>query len=241
MHAKLVSGTSVSAANLSGTAALVWALDPNAGPDTIMEGIYRASVAFSDAPDFAHPQGQWTQARVDVCSAVSRVCQPALQNCPLACATRAVGVDAQVDYAAVFDLEYPGLRAGPVTPGVSVSDFAAVPFQDEASIEPHAGPQPGGTMCPLCGFDTDYLIGQLELTPDMQVHEVFVRPKPCSPGWCDPELGGFYVDIPDPEQFFKIDMAGVLDIGLLESAMMEITTETKGEKVVRSAELFINP
>lgn len=238
---KLVSGTSVSAANVTGTAALVWALDPNAGPDTIMEGIYRASVSFSDAPDFSNPQGQWMQARIDVCSAAARVCQPALQNCPLACSTRQVGVDAQVDYGLVFDLEYPGLRAGPVTPGASVSNFAAVPFENEASIEPHAGPQPGGTMCPLCGFDMDYLVGQLELTPDMQVHDIFVRPKPCSPGWCDPELGGFYIDIPDPTEFFKIDMAGVLDIGLLDSAMMEITTESKGEKIVRSAELFINP
>lgn len=238
---RLVSGTSISAAGLSGTAALVWALEPTLHPDEVMDEIYRAATFFGDPPDFKNPQGSFVQARLDACSAVQRVCQPALDNCPVGCVKRAPGVDAQPDYRLAFDLEYPGLLAGPLSPGVTVTGFPLVPVLDDLLVEPHAGPQPGGTMCPLCGIVGTELVGQLELPNEAQVQDIFLRVKPCEPEWCDEEQGGFKIDIPDPTEYFAVELGDILDPGQLTGAMLEVTTETDGEQVVRSSELFIDP
>lgn len=237
---RLVSGTSLSAAGLSGTAALVWALDPALSADEVMEEIYRAATFFGDPPDFAKGTG-WSQARVDSCSAVARVCQPAHDNCPVACVKRNAGIDAQPDYALAFDLEYPGARLGPATPNASVTGVVAVPSVDDMLVEPHAGPQPGGTTCPLCGIDGDFLVGQLELPEYANVVDIVLRLTPCSPGWCDEELGGLGIELEQPLEFFKVDIGGEVDVNVLDNAMLEVTTETDGKQVVRASELFINP
>lgn len=236
IQSRLVSGTSLSAAALSGTAAMVWAFAPDLTPEQVMEQIYRGGVSLSEQADFAK-NGFWPVARVDTCSAVHRVCQAT--SCPAHCTPRAEGSDDRPNFQTAVDLELPGLRAGPLTPNVIKTAYPLVPSTPEISVNPYAGPQPGGSICPLCGFDGTYLVGQLELTEGTEVLDLFLRPKLCSPEWCDEELGGVKLEGFNAEEPFKIDMSDTLDTSVIETALLEVTTMSKGEVVVRAAELFV--
>lgn len=235
---KLMAGTSVSAAGLSGVAALVWGLSPSLSADEVIQTIYRSAVPNGAFSEFGL-SGNWGQARIDACTAAAQVCAPAAVPCPLACTVRAPGVDARPDFAAVLDAELPGLRAGPATQGASVGPAPLVPIVDEHLLEPRAGPQPGGTVCPLCGVYDQFLLGKLELPPDAKFKSAYLRPTPCDPMWCDPELSGVQVELVDPQAEFKVDLSGQLDPFVIESALIEVVTETDGKEVVRSSEVFI--
>lgn len=235
---RLTSGTSLAAAGLSGTAALVWAMKPTLTADEAIQEVYRAAVPFPDDAEFSNWSGQ-RQARVDVCEAVMRVCAPG--SCPMACTPRPYQSDDRPDYAAAADLELPGVAAGPYTPGVGVTFFPVVPPRDEINVSPYAGPQPGGDLCPVCGFQANNLVGQLVLPPDTAVVDVFLRVTPCDGVACDPDLEGFKLDLPNATDPFKIDLSGLVDSATLDTAVLEVVTDTDGKLVARSAELYIDP
>lgn len=234
IQGRLASGTSLAAAGVSGAAALVWAMAPSLDGDEVMQVLYDTGIHFPKLPGVAYAPGQ-NQTRVDICEAVSAVC--AGSSCPQVCAPRPYQSDGRPGYAALLELERPGTTTRP--PDVApITFYPSVPAQDDIYISPNAGPQPGGDACPLCGLTANFLVGQISLPADADLVEVFMRTEPCGEG-CAPDIGGFKVDLPSAVDPFKVDVSAFVDTQTLDKAMLEITTETDGELVVRSAELFI--
>ena len=125
----VVSGTSVAAAALSGTAALVWSMRPELEPWEVMDLIYNAGEDLGRGAEFSlrpDPTGAaYHQHRLSVCGAAVAACDGlGLPTCPTQetldrlrgeCA-RPAGQDASADMAAVLALAYPELADLPVGP-----------------------------------------------------------------------------------------------------------------------------
>ncbi|MEL7368721.1 MAG: S8/S53 family peptidase [Myxococcota bacterium] len=235
----LLSGTSISVATTAATAALAWSLDPLLTAEAIMAAIYDGGVNTSMASEVWSGPTRWSVRRVDMCAAVQAVCLPG--TCPLACKIRPYGRTAVPNFPASIDAEHPGLLDGPITPGVTVKRWATVPAGPEAPVVPFAGPQPGVPICAQCQVNQLHFIGQFDIEEDTQIDHVFLRPDVCSPDWCDPELGGIFLDIPQPWLPFKIDIEAMLDVSQVNSAMLEVLTTIDGVSMLRSSEIFVAP
>ena len=233
----LLSGTSISVATTAAAAALVWSLRPSLSGEAIMSALYDSGVDLSVPAEVWTGPVPWGVRRVDMCAAAQAVCLPGA--CPNDCETRAHGEEAIPDFAASIDAEHPRLRAGPLTPGVTLGRWAIVPGGPEAPVVPFAGPQPGVPICAQCEVNMHFFIGQFDIDVGTQIDHVFLRTEGCSPAWCDPDLGGFFIDIPEPWMPFKVDTSALVDIGQVNSAMLEVLTTIDGESMLRSSEVFV--
>lgn len=152
--AEALSGTSVSAAVTSATAALLWSFRPELRPDEVMQLIYDAGWATGDVADFALT-GSPDVRRVSVCAALDDACTGESGQCPTpGCSATAPAADGNL---ASFEAAVDAVLADPST---SVETFqietaAAYPTCEaptEMGSTDLASPQPEVPLCSRCNL-----------------------------------------------------------------------------------------
>ncbi|MCA9544074.1 MAG: S8 family serine peptidase, partial [Myxococcales bacterium] len=235
----VLSGTSMSAAAVSGAAALLWSLRPGATGDMVMEALYQTGEALGRDAEFALPGEIQPQRRLAVARAFDLACPQnvAVGACPQGDARpalpapRGAGLDAGVPFGDLVALLYEDVVLGAVAPG------PPPPLEGgSAYLEPYVVPQPGTPNCIVCGIYENQLYGSL-----------------------DPNLAGSYVGSPvlefknDQSQYvqialnplpekdaFKVDLTSELKNDTLVSAWLIIPAQLNGQTVYTRSELDID-
>lgn len=232
----VLTGTSLSAAGVSGVAAMAWSLRPDLSALSLMDALSTSGPSLGVPADFESPPFIWWQRRLDACASIEEI-DPPLESAPLACAAREVGIDANADFREVLDGQWPELRSGPDTPGCSVA-WPVVPMAAlDGTSEPNAAPQPGSPTCTLCMMDSSTLYGQVDLA-GASLEQMIFYPDPCEQPWCDPDLGGVKINVADPAHPFKVNINGMETT--LDSAVMEIRARSSGELIVKMSPVSIS-
>jgi hypothetical protein len=152
--AEALSGTSVSAAVTSATAALLWSYRPELRPDQVMQLIYDSGWATGEVADFALT-GSPSVRRVSVCAALDDACTGQSSQCPTpGCSATAPAIDGNLSG---FDAAVQAVLADPST---SVESFQVVTAAQFPTCEPPtqmgstdlASPQPDVPMCSRCNL-----------------------------------------------------------------------------------------
>jgi hypothetical protein len=152
--ADALSGTSVSAAVASATAALLWSYRPELRPDQIMQLIHTSGWPIGQASDFAL-SGNPSVRRVSVCAALDDACSGQSSSCPTpGCTATAPAPDG--NHAAV-DAAIEAVLADPQT---NVESFQSTASAESPTCEPPDGvgsndlasPQPQPPMCSRCNL-----------------------------------------------------------------------------------------
>lgn len=238
---QLLTGSSVSAAALSGAAALVWYLDPSADALTVMRALHNNGVTLARTPDVLYPGQNPTTVRLDTCASAQSACMGA-GLCPSACSLRTAGKNTYPPYDQFFDAEFPGLRAaGPmkatITPGLSMK-------LDEGVVHPNiVVPQPGGTMCTVCAIIDQDFVGKFESDPGTQIETIVLHWKVCDfNGGCYVSNPGLKIELDDPEQAFVVEIESSMGLASNEhlvGAFVEVTSITDGKYGVYGSEVMI--
>jgi hypothetical protein len=179
ISADVVSGTSVSAAVVSGLAAVVWSHRPALRADEVMQLLYESGADLGRPAEFGLANaGAFTQRRVVFGNALRAACtHPDALECPdeaaltaLTDRARAAGVPLVPDMAEVLQEAFPELSGQP-----AAAAPARVPLAGEATAlsetnVPGVFPQPNGVRCGLCAIlgsvstNSWVLQGKLETT-----------------------------------------------------------------------------
>ncbi len=238
---QLLTGSSVSAAALSGAAALVWYLDPSATADGVMRALHNNGVTLPTTPDVIYPGYNPTTARLDTCASAQDACAGS-GLCPNPCARRAAGQDTYPAYDQFFDAEFPGVRAGgpmkaTITPAVSLNS-------DEGVVHPNiVVPQPEGTYCPVCTKVGPDLVGKFDSEPGTQIETIILHWKACDfNGDCHVSDPGLKLELEDPEQAFVVEIEEAMGLEWdehLVSAFIETTVIIDGKYGIYGSEVVI--
>ncbi|EDM79257.1 hypothetical protein PPSIR1_03933 [Plesiocystis pacifica SIR-1] len=151
-----LTGTSVSTAVASGTAALVWSYRPELRPDEVADLIYASAWPTGASVDAVGVDGHAEVRRICVCAALSSACadqDPA--ECPqLDCTAVAPAADANLgDFFEEFDAVIGAGTSESFTEGLSAEGDPVC--EENASASPFlASPQPELPICPHCNIDT---------------------------------------------------------------------------------------
>jgi hypothetical protein len=158
-----LTGTSVAAAVVSTTAALVWSYHPELTAAEVMDLLAQAGKDLGRKPDFAFPSGSMSASvrRISLCQAIQKVCTQAGVSCqgPVVCD--------------------PAQQPAPIEPELisfqprksmnSVIASLGFPPQKLPNLldQPWVGPQPGVDPCPNCAVTgpPDLLSGALPANP----------------------------------------------------------------------------
>lgn len=229
-------GSSIAAATVSGLAAHVWGHDLGLTAAEVMTVIYEAGVIVSPSADVVG-NGLPDQIRIDACSAVRDVCLGGA--CPGACTVRPHQVPVPIPTPTILDTEYPGLRLGPWTPGITTSLAIDVPLVRPVLTEPAAGPLPGIGACPVCLITNQTLFGKLEIEKGTEILDVILRPDECG-AFCDPDLDGVRLDGIDPKVEFKIDLVPVVGNAPMKSAILEVYVADGDGTMVTASEIIVD-
>jgi hypothetical protein len=152
--AESLSGTSVSAAVTSATAALLWSYRPELRPDQIMQLIYAAGWSTGESSDFALT-GNPSVRRVSVCAALDDACTGQSSSCPIpGCTATAPAPDGNLS---AVDAAVEAVLADPQT---NVETFQSAASAEYPTCEPPVGmgsndlasPQPEIPLCSRCGL-----------------------------------------------------------------------------------------
>lgn len=152
--AEALSGTSVSAAVASATAALLWSFRPELRPDQVMQLIYGSGWATGEVADFALT-GSPNVHRVSVCAALDDACHGQTGQCPTpGCSATAPASDGNLSS---FDAAVQAVLADPQT---NVESFEVTTAAEFPTCEPPTGmgstdlssPQPEVPMCSRCNL-----------------------------------------------------------------------------------------
>lgn len=233
---KVLSGTSMSTAAVAGAAALVWSLRPELTADEVMALIYAASEPLGPKADFGLKPLK-RQRRLSVARAFALACPDGAQigNCPPAAsrptlpAPRAAGGDATPDYDALDPL----LFADAVP--VAIDDLAPDAEGSSAYLDPYVVPQPGSPNCPVCGFQTCTLKGQLD--PNLKGANLgtpVVKVKTFNGQFLDIKLA----PLPD-DSAFSVGLCGPLGNKAPIWGFLQIPVTVAGKTTLTSSELFV--
>jgi hypothetical protein len=152
--AEALSGTSVSAAVASATAALLWSYRPELRPDEVMQLIYSSGWATGEVADFALT-GSPGVRRVSVCAALDDACTGETGQCPTpGCSATAPAPDGNL---ASFEAAVKAVLDDPQT---NVESFQVVGEEQFPTCEPPtemgstdlASPQPEVPLCSRCNL-----------------------------------------------------------------------------------------
>jgi hypothetical protein len=152
--ADALSGTSVSAAVTSATAALLWSYRPELRPDQVMQLIYSSGWATGDVADFALT-GSPDVHRVSVCAALDDACTGQPGTCPKpGCSATAPAFDGNLSG---FETAIEAVLADPQT---NVESFQVVTAAEFPTCEPPtemgstdlSSPQPDVPLCSRCNL-----------------------------------------------------------------------------------------
>jgi hypothetical protein len=256
----VVSGTSVSAAVLSGLAAVVWAHRPELPAWEVMKLLYDSGVDLGRPADFGLANaGAFTQRRVAFGNALRAACQhPAALDCPDAAAlgaltdrTRAAGVPLLPDMAAVLDAEFPELAAQVPSPApVRVALASETDAYSETNV-PGVFPQPNGVRCGLCSIlgsvstNQWVLQGRLEATSPADYFKsgqiVVTWTNPANPALAPRTLA-----YPAPAallgyQTFKTALKPPTGYTYPKSAYLSLVGSTGGTVTTSASEIFTSP
>lgn len=237
---ELMSGTSMSAAAVSGAAALIWSVRPDFGPDQVMHVLHRTGEPLGLPAEFGM-QGQiQQQRRLSVARAFARVCPegvaagacPGAQSRPTLPDPRPAGGDATPAFDDIVAFLYGDAEVGAEAPGAENPPAAPTSY-----FEPFTVPQPGAPNCPVCGFLGTTLHGKLDeslahLTLGTPVAKV-VRFDGTS---VDIKLGPLPVNGP-----FQIDLSTPLGGKAPLKGWLQLPVTEDGKTVLTSSELFIQP
>lgn len=192
-----VTGTSVSAAAVSGAAALVWSENPDLTRTRVMQILYSQGTPLQD-PITSEVQlglNGYDVHQLDVCAAVDQACSPQNGSCPLpgalhctdavpdmavlAAAIDAVPKNAPLDVTfALADDDCPASCAGGPSAEHYVQD--GQPYACPAATNDPwlhiTRPQPDTIACPTCTLDGDYVIVDLhECYDTFTIEEIHVE------------------------------------------------------------------
>jgi hypothetical protein len=152
--ADALSGTSVSAAVASATAALLWSYRPELRPHQIMQLIHASGWDTGDDADFAL-SGNPGVHRLSVCAALDDACSGQSSSCPTpGCSATAPAPDGNL---AAVDAAVEAVIADP---GTNVESFQSMAAAEAPTCEPPEGmgsndlasPQPQVPMCSRCNL-----------------------------------------------------------------------------------------
>jgi hypothetical protein len=152
--AEALSGTSVSAAVTSATAALLWSFRPELRPDEVMQLIYSSGWATGQVADFALT-GSPSVHRVSVCAALDDACTGQSGNCPTpGCSATAPATDGNLSGFQA------ALEAVLADPGTNVESFQVETSAEYPTCEPPvamgstdlSSPQPDVPLCSRCNL-----------------------------------------------------------------------------------------
>lgn len=152
--AEALSGTSVSAAVASATAALLWSYRPELRPDQVMQLIYDAGWATGEVADFALT-GIPAVRRVSVCAALDDACTGQSGQCPTpGCSATAPAIDGNLSG---FEAAVEAVLEDPQTnvESFQVATAAQFPTCDpptEMGSTDLASPQPEVPLCSRCNL-----------------------------------------------------------------------------------------
>lgn len=233
---KVLSGTSMSTAAVAGAAALVWSLRPELTGDEVMALIYAASEPLGPKADFGLKPLR-RQRRLSVARAFALACPDGapIGNCPPAASRptlpppRPAGGDATPD----FDALDPLLFADAVP--VAVDELAPDPQGSSAYLDPFVVPQPGSPNCPVCGFYTCTLKGQLD--PNLKGANLgtpVVKVKTFNGQFLDIKLA----PLPDSSSF-SVGLCGPLGNQPPIWGFLQIPVTAAGKTTLTSSELFV--
>ena len=228
-----LSGTSMSAAAVSGTAALIWSLRPGLDAHDVMRIIYQSGEPLGRAAEFGWSPAE--QRRLSVARAFAEACPlgvavghcPTAANRPILPAPRAAGVDATPDlglFSLLFDNAIPQAIDPNAQPADALSNY----------LSPYVVPQPGSPSCPVCGFWGSKLYGQLDpdlIGADLGTAYVWVK---TANGVSAIKLGV----LPDTEPFL-FELGAELLGQTPYSAWLEVPITEFGKTTITSSDLFI--
>ncbi len=159
-----LTGTSVSAAVVSGAAALVWSYAPELSAHEVMDVLYATAEPTGRDAEFNLPTSPGDVRELDVCAALQLACEQSA-SCPtlsLGCVTGPVNVDLTTAVALVNDVEvdttvkpsFGKMKACAPTCGVATSATGTTPFPCFATKIPpsayYVAPQPNSPACSHC-------------------------------------------------------------------------------------------
>jgi subtilisin family serine protease len=152
--AEALSGTSVSAAVASATAAFLWSFRPELRPDQVMQLIYASGWATGDVADFALT-GSPDVHRISVCAALDDACTGESGQCPTpGCSASAPAADGNLSS---FGAAVEAVLADPET-NVEVfqmqtaAEFPICEPPTEMGSTDLASPQPQVPLCSRCNL-----------------------------------------------------------------------------------------
>ena len=184
-----LTGTSVSAAAVSGAAAMVWSYNPGMSRNEVMDALYQGGQPLGFEADVSSPTdtGLVSSHRLSICGAMEHACglDP---NCGLNLSC-ALPTDHSDIHSILVAAEGAATDVGsPVVPAARIlcSEQSTCGVQHSAESEaecarlapdpaaPYADPQPGGTICSICGLDGLTLTGSLDQHVDANTVEEVV-------------------------------------------------------------------
>lgn len=156
-----LTGTSLAAAGVSGTAAMVWALAPTERATDIADHLQATAVSVSGA-DFANPDAFQDSRRLDACLAVATTPgAPAPVPCPYRPPFTGLY---PLPYFEAAEAQWPGIHGAPATPGSSAVEVLAPAPSLDPYVSPWVTGQPGKDTCPYCEHQAEMLTGKIDLS-----------------------------------------------------------------------------
>lgn|GEM_PF-6088836 len=180
-----LTGTSVAAAVVSTTAALVWSYHPALTPAEVMDLLSQAGEDLGRKPDFAFPSGSMSASvrRISLCQAIKKVCTQTGASCqgPVLC---------DPAEPAPIEPELISFQPKESMNGVIASLGFSPPKLPNLLDQPWVGPQPGVDPCPNCAVTgpPDRLTGALPANPAGVALAAFrtgarLKPQPSGPDY----------------------------------------------------------
>ncbi len=148
-HTATLTGTSVAAAVVSTTAALVWSYHPGLKPAEVMDLLARSGDDLHRKADFAFPAGSAPRPvrRISLCQALKEVCTQVGASCqgPVVCKPSPPSASLESELCSFQPQERMSGMSGE-------SLVASLSTQDLPNLldQPWVGPQPGVDPCPNC-------------------------------------------------------------------------------------------
>jgi hypothetical protein len=230
----ILTGTSLSAAGVSGLAAMIWSLQPWWPMNLVTDQIQMSSVSLGATPDFDLPPIPWTISRVRACHAIDGI-----STLNLPCVSPPAFTDQTPDHAAVVEAMYPGLIASEVNATTSLDYPTTVINTPEATSSPFTLAQPDKPQCPTCLIDLDKFAGQFVIPSADVVTEVHLKIDPCDPTFCDPVFKSIKIELADYSAPFSVTIPGLADIGGADSAVVEIHGTGANGSFIRMSQVGI--